>query len=175
MKIIPSEKIVLKTELSNQEVRKVLAENIQLKKKTLFGFTRLNEEKPFEGVFKHDTFKIQRLIKGRNSFVPTIKGEIQSDFNETKIIVTLNIPKSTLIFIIYWLTFVGFVFIMGLTGMATQGTNAGLLILPLLMGVFAIILTHYGFNSQKEKSINDLKKILDIQGYSTRDKKLKIK
>jgi hypothetical protein len=52
---------------------------------------------------------------------------------------------------------------MGIIGVVNQGTNPFLLIFPLIMIAFGIGLVHYGFNSEREKSINDLKRILNGQ------------
>ena len=64
---------------------------------------------------------------------------------------------------VFWMVGVGFAFVMGIIGVINQGTNPILLIFPLIMIVFGIGLVHYGFNSEKEKSINDFKRILNGQ------------
>ena len=163
MKIIPSDKIEILTDLSNQEVRKLLAENIRPKKGLKIGINRSQEKELFEGNFKQDKFEIQRIITGRNSFVPQIKGKIEPNVNGTKLVADLKVHTFVIVFMLFWLTFVGFAFIMGIIGVINQGTNPVLLIFPLIMIGFGIGLVNYGFSSQKEKSINDLKKILNVQ------------
>lgn|SRR5690606_1656921 len=163
MKLIPSENIELKTELSNQEVRKILHEYIRPKKGSRFGFKNQKEDKLFEGTFERDEFIIQRIIKGRNSFLPQIKGKIQSDFNGTKLIAVLKVHNFSIFFMLFWLTFIGFAFIMGIIGVINQATNPILLIFPLIMIAFGIGLVHFGFNKEKENSINDLKRIINGQ------------
>ena len=76
MKIIPSEKIEIITALSNQEVRKILMDHIRPKKGLTIGFNKSPDKKLFEGHFTRDKFEIQRIITGRNSFLPQIKGQI---------------------------------------------------------------------------------------------------
>ena len=163
MKIIPSDKIEILTTLSNQEVRKILAENIRPKKRLRIGFNKSKEKELFEGNIEQNRFKIQRIITGRNSFLPQIKGQIQSNINGTKLVADLKVHTSVIVFMIFWLSFVGLAFILGIVGVINQGTNPLFLIVPLIMIAFGIGLTNYGFNSQKEKSINDLKKILSGQ------------
>ncbi|AFU69680.1 hypothetical protein P700755_002989 [Psychroflexus torquis ATCC 700755] len=163
MKIIPSDKIEILTTLSNPEVRKILTENIRAKKGLTIGFNKPKENKLFEGIFEQDRFEIQRIITGRNSFLPQIKGQIQSNINGTKLIANLKVNTFVIVFMIFWLTFIGFAFVMGIIGVVNQGTNPFLLIFPLIMIAFGIGLVHYGFNSEKEKSINDLKRILNGQ------------
>ncbi|MFV0530838.1 MAG: hypothetical protein ACK5MD_05310 [Flavobacteriales bacterium] len=163
MKIIPSDKIEILTALSNQEVRKILAENIRPKKVLKIGFNKSQGKELFEGNFKQDSFEIQRIITGRNSFLPQIKGKIQPNINGTKLVVDLKVSTFVIVFILYGLTFVGFAFIMGIIGVINQETNPILLIFPLIMIGFIIGLVHYGFNSQKDKSITDLKRIVNGQ------------
>ena len=163
MKIIPSDKIEILTALSNQEVRKILAENIRPKKGLKIGFNKSKEKELFEGNFEKDRFEIQRIITGRNSFLPQIKGKIKPNTNGTKIVADLKVQTSVIVFMLFWLTFVGFAFIMGIIGVINQGTNPILLIFPLIMIGFGIGLVNYGYNSQKDKSITDLKRIINGQ------------
>ncbi|MFD0930970.1 hypothetical protein ACFQ0R_00005 [Psychroflexus salinarum] len=161
MKIIPSDKIEILTTLSNQEVRKILKENIRPKKVLKFGFSESQDKELFEGKFEQDRFEIQRIITGRNSFLPQIKGQIQPNINGTKLVADLKVHRFVIVFMLFWLTFIGLAFIIGIIGVINQGTNPLFLIFPLIMIGFGIGLINYGFNSQKEKSINDLKKILN--------------
>ncbi|WP_456867220.1 hypothetical protein [Galbibacter sp. BG1] len=93
MKIISSNKIEITTVLSNQEVRKVLMENIQPKKGLRIGFRKPKDNKLLEGFFEQDRFEIQRIITGRNSFLPQIKGQIQPNINGTKLDADLIVKR----------------------------------------------------------------------------------
>ncbi|MBO0330507.1 hypothetical protein [[Muricauda] lutisoli] len=163
MKIIPSDKIEILSTLSNQEVRKILAENIRPKKGLKIGFNKYQGKELFEGNFEQDRFEIQRIITGRNSFLPQIKGQIQPNINGTKLVADLKVHTFVIAFMLFWLTFIGFALIMGIIGVISQGANPILLIFPLIMIGFGIGLVHYGFNAQKDKSINDLKRIINGQ------------
>ncbi|WP_299780850.1 hypothetical protein [uncultured Formosa sp.] len=163
MKIIPSDKIEILTTFSNQEVRKILAENIRPKKRLRIGFNNSQNKELFEGKFEQNRFEIQKIITGRNSFIPQIKGQIQPNMNGTKLVADLRVHTSVVVFMIFWLTFVGFAFIMGIFGVINQGVNPFLLVFPLIMIAFGIGLINYGFNSQKDKSICDLKRIINGQ------------
>lgn len=163
MKLIPSDKIEILTILSYKEVRKVLTDNIRPKRVFKIGFNQSKGKELFEGEFKQDTFDIQRIISGRNSFLPQIKGEIQSDISGTRLVLDLKINTFVVVFMIIWLTFVLFGFVMGIIGVINQGINPFLLIFPLIMIGFGIGLLHYGYNSQKDKSIADLKRIIGGQ------------
>ncbi|MBC9797860.1 hypothetical protein [Sinomicrobium weinanense] len=163
MKIIPSEKIEITTELSNQEVRKILMDNIRPKKGLTIRFNKSRDKELFEGNFIQDKFEIQRIISGRNSFLPQIKGQIQSNINGTKLVADLKVHTFVIVFMIFWLTFISFAFVMVIIGVINQGTNPLLLIFPLIMIAFGIGLIHFGFNKEKENSINDLKRIISGQ------------
>ena len=159
MKLIPSEKIELKTDLSIQEVRDILSENIRPKKKVFLSFTREKETKRFEGTFENDEFKLQRIVVGKKSFAPQIIGKIQEDTEDTKLTMDMKLRLSTILFLIYALGFVSFALIMALIGVFNQDTNPILLIFPFIMLVFIIGLVQYSFSSEKEKSIRDMKEI----------------
>jgi len=160
MNLLPSEKIELQTELSIQEVRNILKKNIRPKKGLTFGYKRAKDDKQFEGTFELDEFKIRRIIYGQNSFSPQIKGRIQSQQNGTKLIAHLKIHKLSLIFLIFWMAFVGFTFVVGIIGVINQKTNPILLIFPLILIVFSIGLVHYGFITERQRSVSELKKMI---------------
>jgi hypothetical protein len=163
MKIIPSNKIEITTVLSNQEVRKVLMENIRPKKGLTIGFRKPKDNKLFEGFFEQDRFEIQRIITGRNSFLPQIKGQIQPNINGTKLVADLKVNTFVIVFMTFWLGGISLALVATVIGILKQGTNPFFAIVPLIMIAFGIGLVHFGFNSEKEKSINDLKRILNGQ------------
>lgn len=163
MKIIPSDTIEIVTSLSNQEVRKILTDNIRPKRGLSINFNRPKDKELFEGYFRQDRFEIQPIISGRNSFLPQIKGQIQPNKNGTKLVADLKVQTFTIVFMLIWLTFVGMGFIMTIISVVNQGTNPILVIFPLLMIGFGIGLINYGFNSQKDKSITNLKRIINGQ------------
>lgn len=162
MKIIPSEKIEISTNLSNQEVRNVLRRHIRPKKGFSIGFNNQKDDKLFEGSFEQDRFIIQRIIKGRNSFIPQIKGQIQPHTGGTKLIAHLKIHTFVIVFMTFWLGGVFLSLITILVGVIMNETPLFLIIFPLFMLAFGIGLIHYGFNSESKKSINELKRILNL-------------
>lgn len=163
MKIIPSNKIEITTVLSNQEVRKVLMENIRPKKGLTIGLRKPKDDKLFEGFFKQNRFEIQRIITERNSFLPQIKGQIQPNIHGTKLVANLKVNTFVIVFMTFWLGGISLALVATVVGILKQGTNPFFAIVPLIMIAFGIGLVHFGFNSEKEKSINDLKRILNGQ------------
>ncbi len=160
MKIFPKDDIEITTELSVAQVQEILSANIQPAKKFTFGFSHYTDE-PFTGFIEDNTFEIERVIIGRNSSVPQIKGQIQAAKKGSKIIMQLRLHRFVPAFMTFWLGGV-FCGVLGiLIGALTQGTNPLFIVFPLLMMMFVIVVVHYGFNSEKEKSIDDLCRILN--------------
>ncbi len=169
MKIFPKEDIEITTELSVAQVQERLSANIQPLKKFTFGFSNYTDEQ-FTGFIEDNIFEIERVIIGRNSFVPQIKGQIQAPPKGSKIIMQLRLHHFVPTFMKFWL---GGVFCFGflgtIIGVLTQETNPLFIVFPLLMIIFAIGLVHYGFNSEKKKSIDDLCRILNGKCSSSLD------
>lgn len=161
MKFLPSEKIEIVTTLSKDEVKQILANYIGPKRTFNTLFDKRDESKIFHGEIEQDFFKIQRIINGKNSFNPQIKGEIKSYINGTRLIIDFKLNTFVKIFIIYWISFVSLAFVITIIGALKQYTIAFFIPFPLIMLIFAIVLTNYGFNSQKTKSIEDLSRILN--------------
>lgn len=160
MKIIPSQTIELTTELSSQEVSAILREHIQPKKGFSIGFPKQRNRKVFEGYFEDNQFQIQKVSDRNNSFLPQITGHIEADVNKTKINLDFKVHSFVLGFVFLWIGLVFMALITVIIGVATQGVNPLLALIPLIMIVFAISITHYGFNDGKENAIIKLKKIL---------------
>ena len=159
MKLIPKERIELNTKLSKGEVYQILHKNI-VSKITFINKFKLNiDDNCFEGTIKDDRFKIERVVY-RKSFVPILIGQIESNDNETKIIVELKIRNSTLSFVIISLTFVLFAFILGIVGVIKQNVNPFLLIFPVILFSFILILMNTTFAGERERAIDYLRKIL---------------
>ncbi|HZH86580.1 MAG TPA: hypothetical protein VFD77_04635 [Brumimicrobium sp.] len=163
MKIIPFERVELKSPLPIQEVSDLLYQSIRPKRDiiTNFSFRSSKNDKVFEGVILDDKFKIQRIINMRNSFLPQITGEIYADKNGTKLMADLKIHKFVLVFMIFWLSVVFIAFVMISIGVYFDASNPFALLIPLVMFIFGIGLIHFGFNMERENSINDLKRVIN--------------
>lgn|SRR5690554_5588567 len=163
MKIIPSDKIDMTTTLSIEEVRKIVRNNI-LPKKVLKNRYKLPENRePFEGSFEQDCFEIQRIVIGRNSFVPEIKGKIYPNSNGTKLMANLKISSFVIAFLILWTSLVIFFFIIGIMLVTFKGKSPLFLIIPLGMMLFMFVLMHLVFSREKDKTIKELKRLLKTQ------------
>ena len=63
--------------------------------------------KPFEGEINYNTFKIQRIIGGRDSFLPVIEGKILKAQTNTEIFITM---RMTIYTYTVWLFITGVLF-----------------------------------------------------------------
>lgn len=121
-----------------------------------------NNKELFEGVFEQDRFEIQRIVIGRNSFVPQIKGQIQTEVNGTKLTADLKISSFVMTFMILWTSFAFLFLIIGIM-FFIKDDELLFAIVPLGMILFMFVIMHFGFKQEKNNSINDLKRILKTQ------------
>ena len=161
MKLIPSDKIEIISPYSKSELEGRLKENIQPKRGIELRLSKPKNQKTFEGILTQSGFKIQRVITGKNSFLPQIEGTIQEGLNGTKIKIDLTIHRFVVVFMAIWLGLIGFFLIGTIYGIITQDTNPMLAFMPLIMIAFGIGMVHFGYGSEKKKSIDELKRILD--------------
>jgi hypothetical protein len=92
---------------------------------------------PFIGSAGHDSFKMRRDIRYRNSFLPLIRGYLLQTPTGTKINVTMFMHPVVAVFMTYWL---------GLTGALTIFPRAGATSIPAAISfLFGVALMCGGF------------------------------
>jgi len=91
---------------------------------------------PFAGTVKDRSFKIQRIITGRNSFLPVIKGKLTENGVGTRLNVVMHIRPVVFAFVTFWL--LGTVFIALVVGL--EATLAAV-----AMFIFGVCLVLMGF------------------------------
>ncbi|WP_018621452.1 hypothetical protein [Spirosoma luteum] len=103
--LLPFDNFILLTNLTQTEV-KARFERIT---EPQIGFRLFPErrEKPYEGKIIGETFEISRIIRGRNSFLPLIKGRISTNAGQTQIAIRMRPVIAVLLFMTYWLGTVG--------------------------------------------------------------------
>src|SRR5690348_10885919 len=73
-----------------------------------FKWTQAPEaDKPFIGIVRDDSFRVQRKIQGRNSFLPLVWGRLRSTPTGTRVGVTMFLHPIVAIFTLLWLEIVG--------------------------------------------------------------------
>lgn len=163
MKLIPTADIELLTSFSQEEVENILKENIGPKRGIELRFSKPKIEKPFEGYFANGQFEIQRAINYKNSFLPRIKGSIKESMNGTKVIAKLQMHGFVVAFMAVWLGGISLALIGSIYAIVSHEANPTVAIIPSIMLAFGIGLVYFGFNTEKVKSINELKIMLKAQ------------
>jgi len=102
---------------------------------------------PFIGKIEGNEFRLYRDIHYRNSFLPRIKGHVDSAIDGTKIEVSMNLHPFVIGFMILWLGLVGIAAIAALTaGSAVEA------LIPAGMFVFGVALVLGGFYPEAFKA-----------------------
>ena len=106
MILLPVENIILKSSLSEYDLKRNLLNNLEPWKAYRFFFS---SSKIFEGEIINDHFKINRITGQRNYIAPKINGYIKDlkDHREIGIKMTLN-PFAILILIVTFVALLGF-------------------------------------------------------------------
>ena len=161
-KFLPVENLVYKTKLSKEQAIAKLAENIEAKK--AFGLSAFNYSysKPYIGKISGNIFEIERVIQYRNSFLPTIKGEVFSDYEGTKINVHMKPQSFVFVFMLVWVGGVTLGCIVAIIASLTQKFSPFFLI-PFAMLLFGVGLFYGAFKSESSTSKKDLKRICEAE------------
>lgn len=154
MKYLPFERIIYRTNLSEQEVITRLSDCIEPKK---FSWGK-KTTKEYEGFVTDSNFEISRIIDYRNSFLPQIRGAVKENNHVTHIEVTMKLHVLVFVFLIVWCAFaLLFLIAMGVAVGIAEGKISVVLFIPVFMLVFVYALTMFGFKSESKKSREFLK------------------
>lgn len=160
MKYLPFERIIYRTNLSQQEIIKRLSDFVEPKK---FSFRRNHSVKDYEGSVDTDSFDISRVINYRNSFLPQIFGIIQKNNDRIEIRVTMSLDGFVFLFTIAWCLMASSFFVIVLMkGIRDKGITIEFFI-PLVMLLFMYVLTMVGFKIESKKSKEYLRKIFEAE------------
>ncbi|MCE3075904.1 hypothetical protein [Chryseobacterium gwangjuense] len=158
MRYLPFEHLIYKTNLSEQDVIRILSDNVGAKRKLLqFNNTSTKE---YEGYINENSFEINRIIKNRNSFLPQITGIIQKSSNETLVEVKMKLHWGVFVFLIFWCSFV--IFFLMITLIEAKRISVDVFF-PLSMLLFVYLLTMLGFKIESKKSKKDLEKMFEAK------------
>jgi hypothetical protein len=149
MTLLPFETIVIETPLTKEETIFNLTECIEPEK--TFRFFNKSDTRDFEGQLRGNEFEIKRIINYRNSFLPIIKGRIQTIGTGTRITVNMRIHVAVMAFMAVWFGFIGLFFLASLN----SEDNGDTILFPLGMLLFGYALTMGGylFESYRTKEI----------------------
>lgn len=149
MKFLPYERLKIITSLSVDEVLKRLNNSIEPKR-----YFRLlgSGTKPYQGSVEGSHFEVSRIIGYRNSFLPMIKGDLQSEISGCSVYITMHPKIFVTAFMIVWLGGVGFFFLTFLYSLASSSTDPSIVLIPGGMFVFGYGLFLGGFKFESIKS-----------------------
>jgi len=162
MKLLPYEKLVYTSDLAVPEIMHRLqlqTEPLQLIRINLF--TKPSGKK-FEGKVMKNSFKIQRIINYRNSFLPIINGKVESDILGSTINLVMQLNMFVKVFLIIWLSF-AFIGLFSAISFSPQKE----VILPALaisLGIilFLYVLTTWAFRYEVKKAKLILEDLLEL-------------
>jgi len=155
MKFLPYERLKIKTTLSSQEALKRLDNAIEPKRYfRLFG----SGTKPYQGKVEGSHFEISRIIGYRNSFLPMIKGDVQTEIGGCTIYISMKPHIFIIAFMIFWLGGIGLAFLATLGPFVSSlgqisTADPSLLLFPggMLAFGYALFLGGFKFESIKSK------------------------
>ena len=166
--LLPYDKFKLFTRLTVFEVQERLAKNIEPKK--VFVFSSFStRSKPYEGEIVGASFKINRIIGYRNSFLPVIRGEISTGMEKTEISIIMRPTLGTIVFMSFWLGIIGIVCLVIITVAVRHAGEAfhqrfspgGLI--PFFLFAFGYGLMTIGYRVEARKSKNFLRTLWEAE------------
>ena len=153
MKFLPFENITYRTKLTSQEALEQLKEVVEPRKTIRWkGIFADKDHKPYEGSIVGNSFTITRIINYRNSFLPTIKGNIESDFRGTKVVVQMRLNNFVIAFLIFMFIALGAGLWALLSVKETTDTFDPISLIPLGMILFFYAMVTGGFKYESIKS-----------------------
>lgn len=145
MSFLPYEKLTISTYLGVEEAINRLANAVDAPKSLplTWPFGK-RSDKAYEGKISGDRFKISRIINYRNSFLPIVEGKIQTDpfGSGTRIEITMRLHEVVIIFMLIWLSMVGWGAVLFTLAFLAEPKKIGLFaLIPAGMFVFGCLLT----------------------------------
>ncbi|MEG4942538.1 hypothetical protein [Microcoleus sp. F4-D5] len=161
MSLIPFESLTITTSLTFSEVLRRLDEVVTTPKlfRVILPFSP-PPVKPYEGTISGKKFKINRIIIGRNSFIPIIEGDIHPQKFGCYIKIRMSLHKIVLGFMILWLWTTGSIGMFALFAWLVE-PSVGAIFLPILgMFIFGWLLCLIPFKIEAKAAIKFLSILL---------------
>lgn len=161
MLFLPFDNFTITTNLNAEQSIQKLLDVVELPKNLRsYEIWEKSPSKPYEGKMYGYNFKINKIIKYRNSFLPIIEGRICPDVIGCQIIIQMKLHIAVIIFMLFWmgnLLLVALSFIVAM--LADNKIPPFLGLAPLGMGLFAYFLCMMSFNFEARKSKQFLEKL----------------
>lgn len=153
MILIPYKKVLLITKLSQDQIKNRLSNIVEKESWTSAFRLRSNSQKSYIGKVLNNSFKIYRLFKGRNSFVPIIIGKFETSLIGTSISLKMRLHFIVNL-ILCWFALIVFIPSYNLYNLHK---DKDALLIGLAIFLFIYSVTLYFFQSECRRSITDLK------------------
>ncbi|MEL3907006.1 MAG: hypothetical protein P1P65_08305 [Treponema sp.] len=128
---------IIKTEKTKNEVLQIIRDNTRIKN-TVLDISK--GDKYFEGKIFEDSFKIRRIMRYRNSFLPIIIGKIEETDSGSKIKIKMRMNGFVIGFISLWFTVVIISCIAMFLAMLLSTFNRPSGFIPFIMFFFGILI-----------------------------------
>jgi len=165
--LLPFDNFKLRTELTMAEVVTRITNDIEPRKTFRLTVFYNKPTKPYEGEIVGTSFKIRRIIRYRNSFLPVIMADISTGLDKTEVTIRMRPAIAVLIFSFIWLGAVGLACIgisiaaiRNMQHVIQHGFSSGMVI-PYIMFVFGYLLILIGYRPEAKKSKDFLKSVLE--------------
>lgn len=160
--LIPYQKLVFDSPLSQEEAVRRLRREVA---KPVSGWRWVEKRtEKFEGTVSGEGFRISRIIRYRNSFLPVIQGRISPFGAGVRIEVTMKLHGIVLVFALLWLGFVGFPVLGAVLQFLTTGRFEEAAWFPCAMLVLFFLMTAIGFEIEAHKARKLLSRIFETDG-----------
>ena len=136
-----------------------LADSVEPKQLVRLDLLWKNPAKPYQGEIVDNTFIISRIIRYRNSFLPTITGVVERAATET--VVRVKIRSNPFLMGSFCLIF-GLFGWFGQKSVTNNGDTIGsVLLLPIGMALFAYVVAMAAFTYESTEAREDIQRIVE--------------
>src|SRR5215831_2534302 len=149
MALVPFERLTLRSRLKSDELYRRLAAAVEPARWYRNPFSR-EQHKPYEGEIAPNGFRISRVIRYRNSFLPTIIGRIRADEAGSAIDMVLRLHLFVAVFMVVWLGGAAAGAIVGAVEIS-HGHASAVGLIPLGLFIFGYVLMQGGFVFESRK------------------------
>jgi hypothetical protein len=161
-KILPSQNLILHSPLTAVECENKLREFTEEMKPFKLSWKAPIYSKRYIGFVFDGKFEIHRNITYRNSFLPIIRGKISPTAVGSEIQINMKLEAFVKVFIGLWLGFT-FLFCVAVIMVMFKASFSPFFIIPFIMAIFGLTLSHGAFNYERKQIVDDLKNIFEAE------------
>ncbi len=164
MNFLPYENITYLSKLNIDQISERLNNVVEPESNNLFHKT-FNRYSNFEytGTIQSDSFKIVRIIQYRNSFLPRIKGVLESELQGTIVKVKMRMHPFVLVFCVIWFGFLSIIIFFMTLVLLTSTKFEPATLIPYGMFLLGYVLVTAGFKYESKKSKFFLAELLESE------------